>query len=103
MLKQETLSIQCNDCEEFHRRHNKEPDCIGCLPELLEENIPIYSLYQQLKNQLIISPAGQVIDIDINSYIKYLEYCDIKDDELLDKLISLSRKVLLARKEQENG
>lgn len=57
----------------------KEPPCKTCKVEPLKENEQAGLVYMLVRNQVILSPSGEIVDLNINAVNAVMDIYDVKD------------------------
>ena len=84
----------CAACVSIKKKKEQEIACDECLPPLLPENEEVAMLYFQVRGQVIISPAGEVVDLKKDVLLKLIDLYDIKDKQsVFERVVFLHAKV----------
>lgn len=90
-------------CIELRRMQKKEPPCDTCTPPLFRENFDIVRVYLKCFNQLILSPVGGVIDIDIAAVDIAVKRSNVANpDKIFNDVLELAR-VLIKKEANKNA
>ena len=82
------------DTAEDKKRKAKGPACATCIPDQREANEDATMIYRICSGQLIISPMGGAIDINILAVKTAMDLYQIEDQkDCLGKVLFLFRKV----------
>jgi hypothetical protein len=81
--------------------YGKEPDCEGCFPELLFDNVIIVELYNLCAHQIIVSAMGDLIDLDYNAVFKVMEMKRINNPKLQDYYLKQMKQMFYVAKDKQ--
>ena len=73
--------VPCDDCRIIYSRRpgSPEPPCEDCRVPLQSDNIDLATIYLLTRNQVLMSPSGGVIGLNLVSVYPLLEMYDIED------------------------
>jgi hypothetical protein len=71
---------------------------MNCLPTLAPENIEAARVFPFVHDQMIVSPIGQVIGIDLNAVFKVMEVLKVRDKiSCLEKIKMLFYEIVIVK------
>ena len=66
--------------------------CAACLPPLLPVNYWPVKIYLLVRDQLIISPAGRPVAVNVSAIIDLIGFYQVDDpEECLERVVKLAR------------
>jgi len=89
----------CSGCEVIHQRRGTTPPCETCTPPLMEENVDAVTVYAAVQRQLIVSPMGEVLDINQLAVHEAMRLFGIQDQK--DCFRKVLRLAALAKDKQQ--
>ena len=82
----------CDICQTIYDKKGEVPPCEKCIPETLPENKDTLQVYLLVRNQVILTGFGDIVDIDfkaINIVMNLFEIPNKKD--VFKKVVTLAR------------
>lgn len=69
----------CNVCTNLYNECEKDPPCHRCFVDLFDANSMIIDLYSRVRDQVRVSPMGDIIALDYGAIIHVLDLLGIED------------------------
>jgi hypothetical protein len=78
----------------IHSRKGASTPCDKCLPVLYPENVQAIKIFQQVSAQLIYTPKGKPIDLNLGTLDRVLTRYGIESTEVFEKVAIAVRHMI---------
>jgi len=93
----------CDICHIIYDKKNEDPPCDKCIPETLPENKDALKVYLLVKNQLILTGFGDIVDISFAAIDIVLNLFEIQNKRnVFLKVVTLARHFIDVDRKKES-